>query len=75
MTVSIRTRRDSVTDANSGTLGVQRIDTVLSGRLGEWLEIGGAGQENTRTDGGTVYRSSSLGFDDRRVFIKVEEVR
>lgn len=75
VTVSIRTRRDSVTDADSGTLGVQRIDTVLSGRLGEWLEIGGAGQESTRSDSGTVYRSSSLGFDDRRVFMKVEEVK
>jgi hypothetical protein len=75
VTVSIRTRRDSVTDADSGTLGVQRIDTVLSGRLGEWLEIGGAGQESTRSDSGTGYRSSSLGFDDRRVFMKVEEVK
>ena len=75
VTVSIRTRRDSVADADSGTLGVQRIDTVLSGRLGQWLEIGGVGQASTRTDGGTVYRSSSLGFDDRRVWLKVEEVK
>lgn len=75
VTVSIRTRRDSVTDADSGALGVQRIDTVLTGRLGEWLEIGGAGQESTQTDSGTVYRSGSLGFHDRRVFMKVEEVK
>lgn len=75
VTVSIRSRRDSLADANSATLGVQRIDTAVSGRLGEWLEIGAAVQQSTGTDGGTVTRSSSLGFDDRRVFLKVEEVK
>jgi type II secretory pathway component GspD/PulD (secretin) len=74
VTLSIGTRRDSVADPNSGSINVQRMDTIVSGRLGEWIELGGIMQDSTRTDGGTIYRRSSVGFDDRRVFLKVEEI-
>ena len=72
VTLSISTRRDSVADPNSGTLNVQHVDTVVSGRLGEWLELGGIAQENVQRDGGTVYRRSVGGQDDRRVSLKVD---
>jgi len=74
VTLSISTRRDSVADPNTGTLNVQRVDTVVSGRLGEWLELGGIVQESVQRDSGTVYRRSVSGQDDRRVFLKVEQV-
>jgi hypothetical protein len=63
-----------VADPNTGTLNVQRVDTVVSGRLGEWLELGGIVQESVQRDRGTVYRRSVTGQDDRRVFLKVEQV-
>jgi type II secretory pathway component HofQ len=72
VTLSISTRRDSVADPNSGTLNVQHVDTVVSGRLGEWLELGGIAQESVQRDGGTVYRRSVGGQDDRRVSLKVD---
>jgi len=74
VTLSISTRRDSVADPNTGALNVQRVDTVVSGRLGEWLELGGIAQERAQRDSGTVYRRSVSGQDDRRVLLKVEQV-
>jgi type II secretory pathway component GspD/PulD (secretin) len=75
VTLSISTRRDSVADPNTGALNVQRVDTVVSGRLGEWIELGGIAQESVQRDSGTVYRRSVTGQDDRRVFLKAEEMR
>lgn len=74
VTLSISTRRDSVADPNTGALNVQRVDTVVSGRLGEWLELGGIAQESVQRDSGTVYRRSVSGQDDRRVLLKVEMI-
>ena len=74
VTLSISTRRDSVADPNTGAINVQHVDTVVSGRLGEWLEVGGTAQESVQRDSGTVYRRSVGGLDDRRVFLKVEMI-
>ncbi len=74
VSLSISTRRDSVADPNTGAINVQHVDTVVSGRLGEWLELGGIAQESVQRDSGTVYRRSVSGQDDRRVFLKVEQV-
>jgi len=74
VTLSISTRRDSVADPNTGAINVQRVDTVVSGRLGEWLELGGIAQESVQRDIGTAYRRSVSGLDDRRVFLKVEKM-
>ena len=75
VTLSISTRRDSVADPNTGAMNVQQVDTVISGRLGEWLELGGIAQENVQRDSGTVNRRSVSGRDDRRVFLKVDEMK
>ncbi len=75
VSLSISTRRDSVADPNTGATNIQRVDTVVSGRLGEWLELGGIAQESVQRDSGTVNRRSVSGRDDRRVFLKVDEMR
>ncbi|MGQ0579734.1 MAG: secretin N-terminal domain-containing protein [Betaproteobacteria bacterium] len=74
VTLSISTRRDSVADPNSGALNVQHVDTVVSGRLGEWIQLGGIAREGVQRDSGTAYQRSASSQDDRRVFLKVEQV-
>lgn len=74
VTLEIGSRRDTLADPNSQTFNVQRVDTVISGRLGEWMEIGGVDQSRVRTDGGTISRRSGSFSDDRKVFLKVELV-
>lgn len=74
VTLEISTRRDSVEDPNAQSINLQRVDTVISGRLGQWMELAGVGQSGSRQDSGTVSRRSSTGTDDRRVLLKVEEM-
>lgn len=74
VTLEISSRRDTLADPNSQTFNVQRVDTVVSGRLGEWMEIGGMDQSRVQTDGGTVSRRSGSFSDDRKVFLKVEQI-
>lgn len=74
VTLEISSRRDTLADPNSQTFNVQRVDTVVSGRLGEWMEIGGVDQSRVQTDGGTVSRRSGSFSDDRKVFLKVEQI-
>lgn len=74
VTLEISTRRDSPADPKSQTFNVQRVDTVVSGRLGEWMEIGGVDQSLVQTDDGTLSRRSVSTSDDRKVFLKVEQM-
>ncbi len=74
VTLEISSRRDSLADRNTETFNVQRVDTVVSGRLGDWIEIGGVDQSRVQTDGGTISRRSTGVADDRKVFLKVDVV-
>jgi Bacterial type II and III secretion system protein/Bacterial type II/III secretion system short domain len=74
VTLEISTRSDAPANPNSQTLNIQRVDTVVSGRLGEWMEIGGIEQSRTQTDNGTISRRSGSASDDRKVFLKVEQM-
>jgi hypothetical protein len=74
VTLEISLRRDSLADHYSETFNVQRIDTVVSGRLGEWMDIGGVGQGRVQTDGSTIARRSGGVSEDRKVFVKVDLV-
>jgi type II secretory pathway component GspD/PulD (secretin) len=79
VTVEISPQRDTLARPEQnlprGSVNVQGASTVVSGRLGEWMEIGGIAQ------GGSDERSALLGTtrtqtaDNRRILIKVEEMR
>lgn len=74
VTVQLAARRDSVSDSGHGALQIQRVESVVSGRLGEWIEVAGISQDEIRDDAGTIYYRSSSGADRRRTFIKVERM-
>ena len=72
VTLEISSRRDTVADRNTEAFNVQRIHTVISGRLGEWMEIGGVDQSRVQTDSGAISRRTGSVSDDRKVFLKVD---
>lgn len=72
VTLEINSRRDTLADPNSQTFDVQRVDTVVSGKLGEWMEIGGMDQNRVQNEGGTISRRTGSVSDDRKVFLKVD---
>lgn len=58
------------------TLGRQQaLSTTVSGRLGEWLEIGGAVEAASRDDSAILSARSSRSARSGRVWLKVDEVR
>ena len=74
VTLEISSGHDAVADPNSQSFNVQRVDTVVSGRLGEWMEIGGVDRSSVQTDTGTASRRSNSMSGERKVLLKVELV-
>jgi hypothetical protein len=49
--------------------------TTVSGRLGEWIEIGGTSREANGQQSVLLGRTATATRESGRVLIKVEEVR
>lgn len=58
-----------------GGADVQRLSTTVSGRIGEWIELGGSSQEESGRERGYTSYANTRGRDSRSVWLKVEEVR
>jgi hypothetical protein len=74
VTLEIFTAADALS-GQRGAIGVQRVQTVVSGRLGEWIELGAVGQQSARRDSQILGRDRETQRDERRVLVKVDEVR
>ena len=75
VTLDISTQRESLSRPVQGGVSVQSVVTTVSGRLGEWMEIGGIGQDASGQQSVLLGRASAASRDSRRVLIKVDEVR
>ena len=58
----------------SGSFDVQRVETEISGRLGEWLPVGGTSGSGYETGAGVGYSASTQNRQDRSIYLKVEEI-
>ncbi len=59
----------------NGRFEIQRLNTTVSGRLGEWIELGGIVQEKNAASAGIGESARAESAEKRGVFIKVEEQR
>jgi type II secretory pathway component GspD/PulD (secretin) len=59
-------------NAVSGRIESQGLTTQVSGKLGEWLELGGLSGSASSTQSGILSRSYSSSTDERSVWVKVE---
>ncbi len=75
VTLDISPQRESLSRQVRGGVDVQSVVTTVSGRLGEWMEIGGVGQDASGQQSVLLGRSTSAVRDNRRVLVKVDEVR
>lgn len=75
VTLDISPQRDTLNRQIPGAVDVQRVVTTVSGRLGEWIEIGGLDQSRSEQRSHILGSSSRTGTDNRRVLIKVEELK
>jgi len=73
VTLEIGTTRDRA--RGSGAVSIQQASTVVSGRLGEWIEVGGSSASVDRSQSGLLARRQDSGRDGRAIMLKVDEVR
>ena len=77
VTLEISAQNDSLAPGSGDqpTMRIQQTSSTVSGRLGEWLEVGGIGQQKDN-DGSTIStRDTSRMREQRSVLIKVEEIK
>lgn len=73
VTLEVSTQRDRPT--GHGTAQTQGLSTVASGRLGEWIELGGTGQSATLDQRGIASGGRTIRSDNRGVYVRVDEIR
>lgn len=75
VTLDISPTRDVVENAPGalpGSARIQRISTTASGRLGEWIALGGSSRETEGEQSGIARYSTRSGRDERQVWLKVD---
>jgi len=72
VTLDIDPQRESFDDQRRGAVNVQRAATTVSGRLGEWISIGGISEERSDDRSDIFSSRSTRSSDQRGVQVKVE---
>ena len=72
--ISINSNNDRVNRYQPGVIDTQSTDTRVSGRLGEWINLGGVSQQSQGNDSDVLRRYSTQGSNDMSMRIKVEAV-
>lgn len=75
VTLEISQGADTPGRYGPGSGDSQRLATTLSGRLGEWIELGGSGRRATGAEGGAFSVSTGDAREQRSIWLKVEEIR
>lgn len=74
--LDIAPRRDSpVAGGAPGSANIQRAATTLSARLGEWIELGAMNSNESNSAGGLLGSVTTQRSDNRRIQVKVEEIK
>ena len=70
--VSISSNNDKLSQNHSGAIDIQSTDTRVSGRVGEWLTLGGVSSDNQADQRDFLQRRSTQGQQDMTLRLKVE---
>ncbi len=73
VTLEVSPQRDKPNMQTPGSIDIQQMGTTVSGKLGEWIELGGVGQGQADQAGTTAARSIQTAGQQRKVLIKVEQ--
>lgn len=75
VTLDISQQADSASVYGRGNINRQSLATTVSGRLGEWIELGGTGKQASGNQDGSFSVSTSDVRDNRSIWLMVEEVQ
>lgn len=74
VTLDIDPQRETFDESRRGAVNVQRVVTTVSGRLGEWMDLGGISESRSDAQSTLLGRSSTGSSERRGVQVKVEEL-
>lgn len=72
--VTIEISQQAASQGGYGSINSQHLATTVSGRLGEWIELGGSGRQASGKQSGALSLSTSDARDNRSIWLMVEEV-
>lgn len=70
--VTVSSQQDRVNPSATGAIDIQQTDTRVSGRLGEWISLGGIDESASSNQRGTLRRYSTQGRQDLSLRLKVD---
>lgn len=73
--LEIAPQQESFVQGNSGAIRSARVVSTVSGRLGDWIELGGTGISSARAQSGILSSRDATVTGERRIWVKVEEAR
>ncbi|MBM3367258.1 MAG: hypothetical protein FJY43_03110 [Betaproteobacteria bacterium] len=68
-------RESFVSGGPPGAIQAQRVATTVSGRLGEWIDLGGASASGARSGSGILSSGEARSAGTTSTWVKVEELR
>jgi len=75
VTLLAATDLSSIKPGSQAATNVQGIETTVTGRLGEWMDLGGIDQSFNQRGRQNFSSSSTRGQESRTVLIKVDEIK
>lgn len=75
VTLDLSPYREALIRHVPGMVDVQRVVTTVSGRLGEWLEVGGMTEQRSSERDVLLGRATAAQSERRNIVVKVEELR
>lgn len=70
--ITISSNRDRLSQTQPGTIDIQNTDTRVSGRIGEWIAIGGVSEQSQSEQSGFVQHRATQGREDMNMRVKVD---
>lgn len=74
VTLEISQQAERADHRSPGGVAGQHLATTVSGRLGEWIELGGSGRQASSREDGSFTVGTSNRSENRAIWLKVEEV-
>lgn len=74
VTLEVSPYRAVPSPQGGGNIDIQQMQTTVTGRLGAWLELGGAVQSAQDEGSGILHSTRALRDEQRTVFVKVERL-
>ena len=69
VTLEVSPKKSRLNEQSIETFG---LNTVVRGRIGEWIELGGVTQNRKGSEAGVGNRTATHNVESRKVFFKVD---